>query len=383
MALAESKEAIGAVSSLLKYRLIDQTSVTEVSVGRLEKAAKSDASAPKKFNLFLYQVDMDASLRNIPLDAGQATPIWLVLRYLLTAFDDEEESDSIEAHKLLGEGMLALQELNYIEPKNTETELLDNPEPLKITFDSADAELLSKIMQGSDEKYRISAAFQVRPVMIAPTVAPSYALPVKTIGPPGNEGVAVLPSMGPVLDAIDPVRFEAGEQIVLQGSDLAGVTKIRMGGEFISVSFGTANQLTATVPVSIILSAGSYMVQAVRMMPSGRESGSNAVLGQLLPSLTTAVASGQSTDGDGNVSGQLALSGEKLGGENDSIYIAFYRNGKTGLMLEAIGTGSQTSLNVTVSADQARTAKLKAGTYFIILRVNGEQANDFPSVDWT
>lgn len=376
MPLAESKQAIGAVSSLIERQLGAETSV-EVKVGHLEKAAKLDTNAPK-FNLFLYQVDIDASLRNIPLDAGQKTPIWLVLRYLLTAFDDKEESDSISAHKLLGEGMLALQELNYIEPGNSDTQLLDNPEPLKITFDSADVDLLSKIMQGSDEKYRISAAFQVRPVMIAPTVAPSYALPVKTIGPPGHEGVAVMPSLGPVLDVIDPIRFETGEQIVLRGNDLAGITKIKMGGEFINVPFSTANQFKAIVPASIALSAGSHMVQAIRMMPSGRESSSNAVLGHLLPKLTTAIPNSLSVDVDGNVFGQLNLTGEKLGGEGDNIFAAFYRDGKVEMMLEANGNSAQTSLTIHVTSKG-----LVAGNYFIILRVNGEQAREFPAVDWS
>ena len=53
--------------------------------------------------------------------------------------------------------LFSLQRLNYIHPANAA--LVDNPEPLKITFDRADAELLSKIMQGTDEKYRVSAAF--------------------------------------------------------------------------------------------------------------------------------------------------------------------------------------------------------------------------------
>jgi len=375
MSLAESKNAIGAVSSLIERQLGAETSV-EVKVGHLEKAAKLDTNAPK-FNLFLYQVDIDASLRNIPLDAGQKTPIWLVLRYLLTAFDDKEESDSVAAHMLLGKGMLALQELNYIELKNTDKELLDNPEPLKITFDSADVELLSKIMQGSDEKYRISAAFQVRPVMIAPTVAPSYALPVKTIGPPGHEGVAVMPSLGPVLDAIEPMRFEAGEQIVLRGNDLAGIDKIRVGGKSINVSFSTANQLKIIVPANIALSAGSHMIQAIRMMPSGRESGSNAVLGFLLPKLVS-VSHSLTVAGSGKYHGDVTLTGEKLGGVGDSIFVAFYGDGKTELMLEAAGSSLQTELTVTVDVDAGQA--LLSGIYFIILRVNGEQAREFPQV---
>jgi hypothetical protein len=46
--------------------------------------------------------------------------------------------------------------------------LQDNPEPLKLSFDETTAELISKIMAGTDERYRLSMAFQVRPVMIVP-----------------------------------------------------------------------------------------------------------------------------------------------------------------------------------------------------------------------
>src|SRR5688572_1681983 len=141
MALSDSKTAIGAVSELLRGQLIARTAATTVDVGRPETAA--GGSGPK-FNLFLYQVAVDGFLRHQPLDEGQQPPLWLVLHYLLTAFDTGSESDSINAHNLLGDGMLALQELNFLYP--TVVALSENPEPLKITLDSADVELLSNIM---------------------------------------------------------------------------------------------------------------------------------------------------------------------------------------------------------------------------------------------
>ena len=192
MALADSKQAIGAVGELLKNRLTLATNANTVDIGRPEEVSANNCP---KLNIFLYQIDFDGQLRNYPLDEGQRAPLWIVLRYLLTAFDESKESDTSEAHQLLGEGMLALNEMNFIEP--SVLALADNPEPLKLTFDGENPELLSKIMQGSDEKYRLSAAFQVRPVMIAPAEPPRYALPVKTIGPPAEEGVAIMPSLVP------------------------------------------------------------------------------------------------------------------------------------------------------------------------------------------
>src|SRR5262245_51411934 len=115
MPLADSRSAIGAVGQMLQAQLAARTSVGITDIGRVEAAATGGSGGPK-FNLFLYQVDIDGFLRNTPLDAGQRPPVWLTLRYLLTAFDAGRESDSVEAHALLGEGMLALGELNYQRP---------------------------------------------------------------------------------------------------------------------------------------------------------------------------------------------------------------------------------------------------------------------------
>ena len=69
--------------------------------------------------------------------------------------------------------MSALHELSFLRldplvAPDVRLALENNPEPLKLTFDESSAELLSKIMQGTDERYRLSVAFQVRPVMIVP-----------------------------------------------------------------------------------------------------------------------------------------------------------------------------------------------------------------------
>jgi hypothetical protein len=82
---------------------------------------------------------------------------------------------------------------------------------------------------------------------------------------------------------------------------------------------------------------------------------------------------------DSRLHGPLTLAGERLGGPDDSIFVAFYRDGALRLMLEAAGTAAQTSLTVTVTPAKP----LVAGNYLIILRVNGEQADDAPTASWT
>ncbi len=376
MPLQQTQAAIGAVGELLRSQLTARTAAGSVDVGRPETAA---ASAGPKFNLFLYHLELDAFLKNQALDEGQDTPLWCVLHYLITAYDDGRESDSVAAHGLLGEGMLALQELNFLRPDSIPA-LADNPQSLKITFDNADPDLLSKIMQGSDERYRLSAAFQIRPVLVAASEPPSYAPLVATVGPPGNEGVDVIPSMGPRLSRLEPEIFQAGDTITAFGDDLGGAIETLIVGDYsYGVSAAPAGQVQAVIPVDTELSPGGHAVTAMRTSASGRPLMSNPVFGTLLPTLQTATPGALTADMSGNLSGSLSLGGQRLGGPDDTIYVAYYRDGEVQLMLEATGVDTQDSLTATVGVDEA----LPPGSYRIILRVNGAQAPLMPEVDWT
>jgi Pvc16 N-terminal domain len=379
MALADSKEAIGAVTQMLQAKLIAQTGVN-VSIGRPDLAATSNADGAK-LNLFLYQIAFDPHLRNFSLDDGQPAPLWTVLHYLITPFDASRDSDSIAAHKLLGGGLTALQALNFMQPNPAsllDAPLMNNPEPLKLTFDSADVELLSKVMQGTDEKYRVSAAFQVRPVMLVSEVPPSYAPVVLTVGPPANPGVAVLPSLVPRVDTLDPEKFEAGDRLTLRGADLSGAAEVCLGSTCYPAAFADG-VLTVDIPAATTLSPGSYALTAVRVLPSGRRFSSNAVLGHLRPTLITAAHGPLSATATGQLHGDLTLTGTRLGGPQDGIFVALYREGVCAVLLEANGVAAQNSLTVTVTPEQA----LEPGTYYVILRSNGEQAINSPAVVWS
>lgn len=384
MSLAASSEAIGAVSDLLKVQIASRTGINAVAVGRPEDASDAGATGGS-FNLFLYRVGIDANLRNRPLDAGQAPPVWLVLYYLLTAFDGAD-SDSIAAHKLLGRGMLALNGMSVIQPDPTNAALSSSPDPLRITFDEADVEMLSKIMQGSEEKYRISAAFQIRPVMLAPMdTPPAYALPVKTIGkplPPPQmyEGVTALPSLGPRLSAIEPERISAGQAFVLRGVDLAGYDQIMVGASVYPTTPTADGGLSTTIPLADPITAGAYPVCVARTLPDGHTLSSNALAGHLVPRITTVSVPVPLTLVSGKLFGQFVVNGAQLGGPDAAIYAALYLNGKAQLLLEPLPGGSATSLTFAVSDVQALVPN---PNYRVILRVNGEQALDSPVLSWT
>jgi hypothetical protein len=106
---------------------------------------------------------------------------------------------------------------------------------LKITFDEANVDLLSKLMQGSDEKYRFSFCFQIRPVMIATDEPPSSSLlvgvdytrtPADVIG---EEGVHIWVSASPSPEISELVHtatgipdrpLEVGDSLTIRGNNL-------------------------------------------------------------------------------------------------------------------------------------------------------------------
>jgi hypothetical protein len=373
MSFAKSNEAIGEVTEMLRTRITSRAGIN-VDIGRPESAA---TNAGPKLNLFLFQLEFDPQLKNFSLDEGQVAPLWMVLRYLLTAFDDGKESDSSAAHRLLGRGLAALQELNFL--TSSADPLSSNPEPLKITFDAADAELLSKIMQGTDEKYRLSAAFQVRPVMIMPDMEPDYALPVLTVGPPAQQGVFVIPSMGPRIQSVDPERFESGATLSVRGEGVDGtIDTVWLGNTAFPVMAATEGEVRTVIPSDTSLSPGGYPVAVSRPLPNGRPLMSDAAMAMLTPTVTGATP-GALTVNAGNLYGDVTFTGRQLGTAADSIVVAFYSSaGVVALMVEATGTVAQTSLTASVDLEHA----LPPDDYRLILRVNGAQAAEAPQVHW-
>ena len=179
MPLADSSRAIGAVTGPSHERIEALTSYN-VTVGRPEPPSANGGLANPRLNLFLYEALFDPHLKNTPLGEGEEPPLWLVLRYLVTPFDDTGESDTADAFKprrrparapgcrfhLAGHRLQpGDQDGTRAQPRAHEGHVQRGP-----------STLLSSLMQGTDEKYRFSMTFEVGLVMIAPAATPSYAL---------------------------------------------------------------------------------------------------------------------------------------------------------------------------------------------------------------
>lgn len=394
MALADTGKAIGAVSQLLRDRLLARLAgtVSNVRIGKPEMSGEGITNP--RLNLFLYEIQIDSHLRNRSLDPGQSTPLWLVLKYLLTAFDEAGDSDSIESHEYLGEGMRVLQELSFLPlislPPDVFQALNPNPEALKITFDPTSSELISKLMQGAEEKYRCSVGFEVRPVMIATAELSSYSLLVGVdyvndtiIGAKGIQ-IPVLPSMGPKIDAIAPLKishplpavFPDTPQpsiLTIRGNNLAlSNLTVRLGPVELPIVAKSPDtlkcELNGNIRDGTVISAGSHPVCVVESLPNGKARSSNLLVASLLPVITGAAFS------DGN----LNLEGFLLGKASDDVFVALYQNGKTVRVFDKFvemepDIPAQTQLQVEITDPSP-------GTYRVILRVNGQQAQNSPEV---
>jgi len=384
MATADSSRAIGAVTRLLEDHLIRRG--FEVSIGKPEQAAANNTNP--KLNLFLFEAAFDSHLRNHALRDGEPPPLWLVLKYLLTAFDDTENSDSAAAHELLGRGVSALHELNFLAldalvAGNVRLALENNPEPLKLTFDESTAELQSKLMQGTDERYRLSMAFQLRPVLIVPSIEPHSALlvgvdyttvPQSTIGEDGIQ-IDVQPTMGASLDRVLPTRFEAGEQIELFGDDLHGADiEAVLGDVVLTIVERHPDRLVVTAEGSpgtsiasgTVISAGEHPLVVRRRLSATRTRSSNLIAARLLPTCSGAAI----------VAGNLVLTGFLLGSDADDVVVALHQEGHTVRMFDVVvASANQQTLSV-----PSATSAVPAGTYRTILRVNNQQAKASPTV---
>ena len=374
-----SSEAIGATSELLRARLSSALNNLPVTVSRPEAAS----GGQRALNLFLYGIVIDPSLRNEPLDRGQVPPLWLSLHYLMTAFDDGGESDSSNAHRLLGQGMAALQGLNFMRPPAGNLALAKNPEPLKLSFDEANVDLLSKLMQGSDEKFRVSVAVQVRPVMLALEAAPSWSPLVKTIGPPANPGIVVLPSLGARLEEIDPARFVAGTSVTLRGTDFAGYTEVFLGADSLPLAPGPEGEASFVVPAAAAIAANGYGLCIARTLPTGRKITSNALLAELMPVVANANLIGVLTvlppPGPNALRhGRFRVTGTQLGGSAASAFATLFKDGAAHGLFEVDAGSTMTQLDFTVPPAGA----LPPGDYAVVVRVNGQQAAGSPPLAW-
>ncbi len=393
MALGDTGLAIGAVSRFLAAQLTAALSTQSpyfptISIQRPQMDAGTVTQA--RLNLFLYEVQIDPAMRNIPLTPGRPTPLWVVLRYVMTAFDATGESDTDLAQDVLGMGMQFLMGLNSVLAGSLGVAALqDNPEPLKLTFDEGTPELLSRLMQGPDDKYRCSVPFQIRPVLIAPTDPPTGGtqlvgidyLSSMTVGLSGIHNF-VLPNLGPQVETAAPLAVALGDTLTLTGSnlDLPNLSVV-FGPAQLSPNMQRPATLSALLRVGTLdptkISAGSQPVYVTLSLPAGPTLSSGVLGVMLLPTVSSMTLSNLQavSVSNPNVYGTVSISGQMLGTAQDYIEFCLVQNGTVVLLLDKIDPSfslpaDQSALRYVIPSGNA----VPPGVYLGILRVNGAQA---------
>jgi hypothetical protein len=399
MALVKTSQAIGGVTRLLVEHLVRRTSL-QIKIGRPEDSSSVTTST---LNLFLYETVFDPSLKNQPLSDGQRPPLWLTLKYLLTGFDEGGHSDTELAHDVLGQGLSALQELAFLGlddavDKEVRDALEDNPEPLKVTFNECSVDLLNKILQASDDEYRLSVAFQVRPVMIVPPEPPSLNLLVGvnyTTAPTSLSlapvGLDVLASLGPRITQVTPARFEIGDEFEVTGEDLQLANlDCYLGPVLLGITAQRADRLRVRVETSlrsgVLISAGEHPLVLKQYLPTtGRRRASNLLAASLLPTVTGANPGTITVDAEQNVSGSVTIDGFLLGRNDDAVLVALYRGGSVLRMLDVVkpepGSGAPPDDQQQLVLEIKPEHRVPVGSYQLIVVVNGQQARQSPTVD--
>jgi hypothetical protein len=221
-------------------------------------------------NLFLYRVTESPFTKNIEWRGDRSNParskrppLSLCLHYLLTAYakkGDNTAQDDITAHQILGNALSILHEhatLNDIHDSdfdadlntNFAAELRDSFEKIIISPEPISMEDFSKIWTGLSKAYRLSVAYEVSLVQIAPLNPPQAPAPaVQEIS------LSVATIGRPQIGSISPASGEVGTDVTVQGSGfkIRGMQTIVTVGEeqFAEADLIklTANEIVVKIP---------------------------------------------------------------------------------------------------------------------------------------
>lgn len=231
-------------------------------------------------NLFLFQTQIDGSLRNeLPAGVGPGETgepaLPLVLRYLLTPF--VPGGDDLQAHRLLGGALQAL----HSRPVLTRTELADiapysdvsrQVDTIRITWEPFEEKDIFSLWSVFQTPYRLSTVLEVRAVLIDSRRVPRTAPPVLTRSADGRG-----PQASPGLDSgtvrLDGVRYPSGQPaarvndaVEVVGANLSAIGAVRL------------THLGAGTVVDVSLPAQAATPASVRFaVPSGIPAGISAV----------------------------------------------------------------------------------------------------------
>jgi hypothetical protein len=228
------------------------------------------ASLEPRVNVFLYQADIDGSLRNTPPAATAAgetgrPALPLILHYLITPY--APDADDVQAHRLLGGALQAL----HSHPVLTHADLADAAaysdiahqlESVRICWQPLDDKDIHSLWSAFQAPYRISVAFDLRVVLIDSTAVGRAPLPVLKRGSDAHGPVVAASAAypGPEITAVVPPGGQLtalpGEQVRVLGAGLAATVTVLLSHPVLPAPIEvppdkngvTDSQVTFTVP---------------------------------------------------------------------------------------------------------------------------------------
>jgi uncharacterized protein DUF4255 len=227
----------------------------------------SDTLANNSVNLYLYRVAENAQLRNAGWRGDRANAptkapaLALDLYYLLTPFAEPQPGTETlpAAHTLLGSAMQVFHEnpvVNDVHTPGFDFDQFNDIDDLRTSFDKVivrhqptTTEELSKIWMMFNQPYRLSVAYQVSLLQIAPT-APRRPAPAPVM----VTRIDVFPNDPPRLVELVPMRGGAGRSVAMRGFRLARPgfrSGVVLGGRSVTPAAVSERTLDVTVPIDL------------------------------------------------------------------------------------------------------------------------------------
>ncbi len=273
--------AIASVTHILKDLLNDgliNNNATAATAGEIEVSALppdridvADTAQKSRLNLYMYQATPNQGWSNRDLPSRDShgdgianPPLALNLHYLLTAYGFGE----LQGEILLGYGMQLLHENPVLTrgaikrsltlenipagrlPENlsalSNSELAEQIEQIKVTFEPVSTEEMSKLWTAFQAKYRPTAAYLVSVILIESRKPVRSPLPVLSRGEPDREkgreqGISVYPSLVPPYPTITGI-VPPNQQIAMRVADEFTIIGDHLDGDKIQVLCRTSRR---------------------------------------------------------------------------------------------------------------------------------------------
>lgn len=181
-------QAVSAVGQTILGLLADNISTTDFPNARFELYQPSDFQSPMEegISLFLYRVEINAGLRNMPNQTGldgitRRAPLPLDLHYLLTVWAKnvvrQQRILGIVMQTLADAPVLAADRLNHFGP---EQDVFRPNETIELTFNSLSLQDVSNLWSAFKVSLPVSIGYIAKVVGIDSTIPVEETAPVQT-----------------------------------------------------------------------------------------------------------------------------------------------------------------------------------------------------------